>query len=164
MAQPYDITEGPYTPHTYVTHRETVSLDALQAFYMTHLPGAYAAALAAGLVPAGPATGLYWSWDEENGTADMAAGVPVDAAEPAALPDDYVLLTPPPGNAAILAYYGDYDGLGEGHRAMGAYLGERAESATLVLEEYVTDPTTETDPDKILTRIVYLFPDTDHGA
>lgn len=164
MAQPFAISEGPYTPQTYLLHREVVPLDALQPFYMAHLPGAYAAALAAGLAPAGPATGLYWSWDEDAGTADMAAAVPVSGEADGALPEAYTLLTPPPGNAAVLAYYGGYDGLGAAHQAMGAYLGDRAESATLVLEEYVTDPTTQPDPDKILTRIVYLVPAADQGG
>ena len=89
----------------------------------------------------------------ETNIADMAVAIPVataveikggSVAEIAA------------GKAAVIDYYGAYEGSGEAHFAMDDYLKEFGLTAGgPVIEEYITDPMTEPDTAKWLTKIIY---------
>lgn len=154
----FEIVERPAQETTYLAYRDTVAFDAMESFYGTHLAAAYAHVVRSGLDP-GPATGLYWTWDDAAGTTDMAAAVPFAGAEPANLPDGYRIITLPAGTAVGVDYRGPYDGLGTVHEAIGAQLGDRMQNAVVAVEEYITDPQTEPDASQWLTRVFYLIPE-----
>jgi effector-binding domain-containing protein len=61
------------------------------------------------------------------------------------------------GKAVVVEFYGDYALTGNGHEAAAKFLSEHPELTITGAprEEYVTDPGKETNPDKILTRIIY---------
>lgn len=153
----YEITTTEWETKTYLAHRDIVAQAEIGQFYGQHLPMAYRAIAGAGLVP-GPATGLYWSLDDETGKFDLAAAVPFTGDAPDTLPAGFEVVEVPESTALSVDYYGPYDNLPEPHEAFDVYMSaEEMEPAFLVVEEYITDPTAEPDSSKWLTRIYYLF-------
>jgi effector-binding domain-containing protein len=110
-----------------------------------------------GLEMAGHPSGLFYEWNEETNVPDMAAGIPVLNGETAAGGNvEYVEV--PAGKTLLIDYYGPYEGVGSAHYAMGDYL--EAHNLTFrgpVIEEYVTDPGTEPDTSKWLTKVYYCY-------
>ncbi len=137
----------------YVAHREMVAWKNIGTFFQTHMPGIYRAAMAAGATMAGTPAGLFFEWDEVNEQADMATAVPVTEAITV---KGGSMVQVPAGKAKVIEYYGGYDGTGAAHEAMAKYFTEFGiKGAAPVIEEYVTDPSTEPDTSKWLTRIIY---------
>jgi effector-binding domain-containing protein len=62
----------------------------------------------------------------------------------------------PAGKVLVIDYYGAYDKSMQAHATMADYMEKRGLRRSFVLEEYVTDPMTEKDPSKWLTKIYYL--------
>lgn len=142
-------------PRTYLAHREKISFSQMKPFFQTHMPGIYRAAMAAGATMAGAPAGLYFEWDEANQTADLATAVPVTEAVNAKGAE---VVNVPAGKALAIDYYGPYEGTGEAHYAMDdCFKAFGYEGNAPVIEEYVTDPSTEPDTSKWLTRIIYLL-------
>jgi effector-binding domain-containing protein len=53
---------------------------------------------------------------------------------------------------------GGYSGIGKAHEAMDAYMASnKLEQKAPVIEEYITDPGSEPDSSKWLTKIMYLI-------
>ncbi|MFM1876104.1 MAG: hypothetical protein RL266_1841 [Bacteroidota bacterium] len=101
---------------------------------------------------AGYPTGLYFNWTDT--LAQMAAAIPV-AAEVAGT-DIIEFRQYPAGKALLIEHYGNYDEVGPAHYAIEAY--SNSNGVNLVgyaIEQYVTDPESEPDTSKWLTRIVY---------
>jgi len=100
--------------------------------------------------------GLFYKWDETNGTTDMAASIPVKESIEIAGTN---LHTIPAGKAIQVDYYGDYAGSAEAHYAIDEYMNDYGILSNVpIVEEYVTDPTEEKDPKKWLTKITYYIP------
>jgi effector-binding domain-containing protein len=107
------------------------------------------------LTPAGAPSGLYYVWDEAGQKADLAAGIPVNAA---AQLEGVDLIELPAGKAVAVDYYGPYSGSGEAHYALDDYLNARCwKFKGPAIEEYITDPGTEPDTMKWLTRVIYFY-------
>ncbi|NND93687.1 MAG: hypothetical protein HKN45_02415 [Flavobacteriales bacterium] len=139
---------------SFVLKRDVVKLENMKDFYSSHLPAIYNAVGASGAAPSGMPCGIYYSWDEENGETDMCAAVPVATADIRI--EGYETVTLPAGRVAKVAYYGDYEGIGEAHYAMDDYLKANGlEQNGPVIEQYVTDPGAEPDTSKWLTDIFY---------
>lgn len=66
------------TPHRYVARRGTVARQELTDFYAIHFKAISGTITAAGLAPAGPATGVYFAWYDEDQTANLSAAIPID--------------------------------------------------------------------------------------
>lgn len=81
-------------------------------------------------------------------------GIPIDEA---VLPAGRIKVkTMPAGNNVVAEYYGSYDTLEDGHNAVQQWLMRyRRKVSGYPWELYVTDPTTEPNPNKWLTRIFY---------
>ena len=61
------------------------------------------------------------------------------------------------GKTLEVYFYGDYKNLGAAHNQIKAYITEKKlKFVAPVLEEYITDPMTEKDPAKWLTKIYYF--------
>lgn len=150
---PYDIMEIDFPKTHYVSKRKTVSFEEMQAFFAKHFP-----AMANGISPeqmAGMPTALYFTWDEPNMQSDLAAAIPVTGTEVTV--EGYETITLEAGKAFQIDYYGDYEGLGGPHEAMDAYMKQRnLRFRDPAIEEYITDPETEPDTTKWLTKITYL--------
>jgi effector-binding domain-containing protein len=103
----------------------------------------------------GVPTGLYFTWDEQSGTTDMAVGIPVSGS--ATVPNTE-MMTVAAGKALTIDYHGSYDGLQSAHLAIDEFINSTGVQTKMpVIEEYVTDPQAEPDMNKWLTKIYYLL-------
>lgn len=101
---------------------------------------------------AGHPTGLFFVWTDT--LTNMAAAIPV--ASEVAGTKEIEFRQYPAGSALLIEHYGNYDDVGPAHYAMEDY--SNANGLNLVgyaIEEYVTDPESEPDTSKWLTRIIY---------
>ena len=149
------ITEMEMTAKHYVGVRQLVEIDSdKMSEFMQSAYGAIMGALeGAGFEATGAPSSLYYDWNEETKTADMAAVIPV--AEGTEIPN-FESFTIPQGIAYVHDYHGAYDGLGNAHMAIGKAMEERGmELSNACVEEYITDPSTEADPANWLTKIYY---------
>jgi len=139
---------------TYILKRGTVPMSEMSTFYASNLGGIYTAVGASGVEMKGRPCGIYYSWDEEMGTTDMCAAIPV--SDKSLKIEGYQTVTLPAGRVVKVPYTGDYAGLPEVHYAIDDYLKAYSLSQNgPVVEEYVTDPQSEPDPSKWLTNIYY---------
>ncbi len=151
----FAIQEIDHPDKNFIGNRQLVKMDKIQAFYQEHLGKIFGACQAKKIEMDGQPCGLYYKWDEENGEADMAAAIPVKKA--ADLGDGMKAISIPGGKALLIDYYGSYEGSTDAHYAMDDYMKSKGyKFIPPVIEEYVTDPTTEPNSDKWLTKIVYF--------
>ncbi len=108
-----------------------------------------------GIAVQGAPAALYFSWDEQNQTTDVAAVVPVSVRfKPS---EEIKLIRLPREQAFCIDYFGPYEKIGDAYYAMDYYLKDNnIKPGEFVVEEYLTDPQQEPDSSKWLTRI-YFF-------
>ena len=141
--------------HQYVAARGNVPMDGIAAFFGQHSGRIVAALNKANVSMTGVPTGLYFTWDEQSGTTDMAVGIPVSGS--ATVPNTE-MMTVPAGKALTIDYHGSYDGLQSAHLAIDEFINSTGVQTKMpVIEEYVTDPQAEPDMNKWLTKIYYLL-------
>lgn len=152
----YKINEIMLPEKYYLTSRQNVELNNIQQFYSRTLPVLFGKATKAGCKMDGMPGGLFYKWDESKGTTDMAASIPI--TRPQEVPGA-TLETIKAGKALQIDYYGNYDKSSNAHYAMDEYLADYGlQYNAPIVEEYVTDPTQEKDPNKWLTKITYYLP------
>ncbi len=151
----YQVQVTDFDAATYVAVRSTIPMQGISQFLATHYPRLGASIGRAGIDIAGAPSGLYFTWDEETGTTEMAAAMPVlQAIE---VPETEVI-TLPAGKALMVEHRGPYENTGAAHEAVDAFIKKTGvRSKPPVIEEYVTDPGQEPDPANWLTRIYYLL-------
>ncbi len=136
---------------TVVGVRETIGWEEMSSFFATNFPMVFESIGKAGMEPAGVPCSVTFLWDEENQQADVLAGMPLaegslEGMETAELG----------GNCLVVDYYGNYDESVKAHEAIAAYMEWHGmEMNGPVVEQYITDPETEEDPSKWLTKIIY---------
>jgi effector-binding domain-containing protein len=134
--------------------RGTVKMSEVQQFYTENLGKVYQELSAKKISMAGQPCGVYFSWDDKNQTSEMLAAIPV--AKAVELGGDFETIALPKGKAVILSFYGNYDQLDRAHNIIDNYLLlKKLEVEMPVIEEYVTDPTTQPDPSRWLTKVIY---------
>lgn len=154
----YKVEEIDYPAQKFLTYREEVSFDGMQSFYSKHLGAIYQfIGKSEEMQPAGQPCGIYYTWNESEQITDMAGAVPFTAQDEVTETGDYTI-EEFSGKAYKIAYRGSYDNLGEAHIAMEEYLKSNDISLNNVaMEQYITDPSTQSDTAKWLTNI-YYFP------
>ena len=149
----YLINEIDLKPKYYVLKREMVKFSEIQKFYASNFQDIMEKIQLLELPLAGAPSGLYYTWDMENNMADMAAGIPI--MEDADIDEFDVIEVS--GKTLEIKYYGSYSGNAEAHYAIDDYMKENNLVLNeLVIEEYITDPTSEPDTSKWLTNIYYM--------
>jgi effector-binding domain-containing protein len=132
-------------------------MSEMEAFYSKNLGAIMGVSGAKKLEMDGYPSGIYYDWNEETGTTDMAAAIPFKNAG-AGAGGNIKLIEVPAGKALLIDYYGGYYGLGQAHYAMDDYMKRNnLTQKAPVIEEYITDPGTEPDSSKWLTKIYYFF-------
>lgn len=156
-AQPkYDIQPVDRPAMLYVGKRGIVNWADMEKVFGESFGAGMAAIGKANVSPAGPPSGVYFEWNEENQTADMIAGIPV-ALDAKAKLKGLDLYEAPASKALLIDYYGGYNSIGPAHEAMDAYIKANGLTHhTNVVEEYVTDPGAEPDSTKWHTRVIYF--------
>lgn len=142
-------------PYPYVVGvRKTVSMSEVQQFYQANLSKIYAELTTKQIPMAGQPCGVYFTWDDAGQTSDMMAAIPV--AREVDLGAGFETVALPKGKAVILNFYGNYDQMDKAHNILDNYLMLKKLNVQMpVIEEYITDPTKESDPDKWLTKVIY---------
>lgn len=142
-------------PYAYaVGVRKEVKMEEVQKFYQETLPTVFQALQDKGIEMAGQPVGLYYTWDEEKKTSDMMAAIPVK--EQVDLGGAFKTVSLPQGKTVMMDFYGPYDKIASAHYSIDGYMKSKQMQVDLpVIEEYVTDPTQEPDPQKWLTKVIY---------
>ena len=105
------------------------------------------------LKQAGPVFAIYHSYNE-SGTTDMEAGVPIDKADKGS--GEVKGSKIEKGEVAVADYYGPYEGTKKAHEMVTTWIKERNRAVKgSPWESYVTDPMTEKDSNKWLTKVYY---------
>lgn len=139
----------------YILRRQEVSFENMQQFYAQNLGALFSKVQEEGLEMDGMPTGLYFKWDPTAQKTDMAAAIPISEDVEV---KDAGSLTIPQGRAIVIDFLGDYSGLEKAHMAMDEYMQDYGLFNNFpVVEEYVTDPGEQPDPEKWLTKIRYYI-------
>jgi len=139
----------------YVLLRQEVERDDIQQFYASNLGGLFSKVQDAKVEMDGMPCGLFYNFNNSSGKIDMAAAIPTKEA----------LIVPGTGNQSFPAkralqvdYFGDYHNTEEAHEAIEQFMKDNGLFNDFpVVEEYVTDPTTVSDPDKWKTTVTYYL-------
>ncbi len=152
----YSIREIDFTGRYFVAIRDKIELDKIHEFYSKNFPSLAGKLAAKNIKMAGPPCGLFYEWDEANHLTEMAAALPVPSKTDLGVGIESIELIP--GKALLIDYYGAYQNSGSAHFALEDYIKKNGLSAKIpAIEEYVTDPSTEPDTSKWLTKIYYLI-------
>jgi effector-binding domain-containing protein len=152
----YEIMEKELPGMTYAAIRDRLSWDVMQSFIAQSYMTIMQALGNRGIEMAGPPTNLYYDWDTDNQRADMAAAMPIESI--AQLGEDIEIIDLPAGKVITLDYLGDYDKMEDAYYALEDYANDRGlEILMPAVEEYVTDPGSEPDTSKWLTRISHYY-------
>ena len=149
----YEVKRMPMPMHHFIGLRQEVQMDKMTAFYASSLGKAFQAVQEKGLEMAGAPCGLYFTWDEPNKVTDMAGAIPVKEKMEI---EGMKTFEVPAAQALVVEYYGPYENIGAVHEAIDQYIAATGVKTSVpVIEEYVTDPETEKDASKWLTKVYY---------
>ena len=155
QAPTFDVKPGEYAGGKYLGIKGTMGFDKISDFYSKNLPPVMTALEKGGAKMAGAPSGLYFKWDTKTSTTEMAAAIPFTGEMKA--PAGMEVFNVPAAKSLTINYMGGYNGLGKAHDAMDAYIASnKLEHFAPVIEEYLTDPGTEPDSMKWVTKIVYF--------
>ncbi|HET6243722.1 MAG: SRPBCC family protein [Bacteroidetes bacterium] len=153
----YTIKEITLEPRVYLAKKGNISFDKIEGFYLENLPAIMESVNKAGVELSGAPCGLFYRWDTETNSAEMAAAMPVIENEKISTIKKFERIDVGGGKTLHIAFYGSYEKTEAAHNAMDEYMVEKGLHLNgEVIEEYVTDPSTEPDPSKWLTNIYYV--------
>lgn len=152
----YEIKEINLEPKVYIAKRATVKFADIGPFFQKNMGPLFESAGKAKVQPAGPPSGIYFTWDTVRHETNMAVAVPV--AQGAAIPEiKGTEQVKAEGKALEIVHWGSYEKSATAHEAMDDYMkANKVEFNGLVIEEYITGPMTEKDTAKWQTNIIYL--------
>ncbi len=139
----------------FVVNRQEIPMASMEKFLASNYVKLMDEVSKAGIEMAGSPSGLYYKWNEGESKTDMAAAIPI--AEATAF-KNMSSVSLPASKAIQVDYYGDSANSASAHYAIDAYMKDHGIVNNVpILEEYITDPTTEPDPSKWLTKIIYYI-------
>ncbi len=139
----------------YAGKRELIVWDSMHSYFQTNMPKIAGAFGAAGMEMGGVPSSLYFKWNEETKDAELTVAIALTGDK---APKGYEVYDVAGGEYLVIDYYGDYSGTGAAHEAMYEYIqanGYQTNEDGVVIEEYITDPGTEPDMSKWLTKVIY---------
>lgn len=99
---------------------------------------------------------LCFEWNEDTEMANLMPAFPVnDNSNPGN--EKVMPYTIKACKALVIDYYGPYEDSYNAHMQLDAYATENGLKYSVVMEEFVTDPTTVESMDEVLTRIYYFL-------
>ncbi|MGZ3884877.1 MAG: SRPBCC family protein [Bacteroidia bacterium] len=150
----YDVKELNWEARNYFgTKKTTVTMDKIGAFFGESFQKIGEAMGKAKLEMQSAPSGLYFSFDEKNMSAEMAAVIGLKTNELKGF-EKYEV---PASKVLQVAYYGDYMKMQGAHEALKKYIAEKNLNYNFSIEEYVTDPMVEKDTAKWQTNIYYIL-------
>lgn len=149
----FDIKDIQFPGHNYATVRKTINVTDMNAMMKFFDESYQSLGKAAGNRISGPATGLFYTWDEKTKTSDMAAAFPVSGDGPV---NGATMANIAPARGYEVIYTGDYSGQQRAHEALVKHLAAKGEKQSLAIEEYVKGPGDTKDSTQWVTNIIYL--------
>ena len=154
LIRSYQVREVHFPAKNYAVVREEVAMAEFSNFFARSMGTLMQEIQKRGLKMTGAPCGIYFTWDEATQTSDMAAAVPIG---PSVRAKDLTVIQIPATKAYVIDYYGTYESVANAHYAFNIFLAKSNLTQKLpVIEEYITDPMTEKDSSKWLTRIYYF--------
>ncbi len=149
------IQELTYRSTNIAAIRQQVEMGEMKSFFENSYAAISKAMMENGVEMTGAPLAVFYSWDEEIGIADVAAGIPVNKNVQTG---DVQMMNVPAGKALAIDYYGPYDETELAHLALSHYMQEHEiMPGELVIEEYLTDPGSVSNPNEWLTRVAYFI-------
>jgi len=155
------IQETTFGPKTYVALRKTISTDNVMDQTMYKEAGDKLGAYIGenNLQIAGPWTVMYFTWDMESKTTDMAIAFPVANLD-SVTNDEFSIITVDESKASMDTMTGSYDKLGDMHMALMKYTEENGlvtqDVPVMALEEYTVGAMQDPNPENWKTDIYYF--------
>ncbi len=152
-------TEVTFQARNYLGNQQETTIDEVmkQEFYQTNFAEIGEFIGKNKLQMTGPPATITWEWNEKDGTCVIAPVFTVDHS--VSIEEGKMKTFEISEQRAILVkYYGDYSKMKEAHEAIDNYLHMHKLSHSLVIEEYVNDPS-EVEEKDLLTHIYYLIED-----
>ncbi|RFS23335.1 hypothetical protein DVR12_09975 [Chitinophaga silvatica] len=149
------VKEMDYPATTYAAIRKTVPISRITDYYRENMETLRKRAQESKLQPGVPCS-LFFSWDMKLQQTDMASAIPVPEGTRAA--GGFEIINLPTSKAAYADFYGPYSKIADAHVAVRNFIKDR--NRTIVppaIEMYVTDPETEKDSSKWLTKVIYFM-------
>lgn len=104
----------------------------------------------------GEPSALFYVWDTQNKTTKMAIAIPLEEI-PAKVAEGFKVISVLKNESFYVDYYGSYAKMENAHESINEYIfNNNLKGEYVAIEEYVTDPATEPDPNKWLTKISYV--------
>jgi len=151
----YKIKEIIMPEKHFILNRQEVKMKNIQDFYNRNIGVLFGKAASANIETTGKSSNLFFKWDEDNGTTDMATAISVNQPVDIKGATSYTVKE---GRAIQVDYYGDSNKSTEAHYAIEEYLKDYGLlNDPPIIEENVTDVTEEKDPSKWLTKITYYI-------
>jgi len=152
-ASTFQIETIQFPATTYAGIRKTLQMTNMEAVSKFFSDSYSALGAAAGNRITGPATGLYYTWDNKTSTTNMAAAFPVSGTAPVKGAE---MLKVDAAKGYKIVYTGGYHGSAKAHEAAMAQVNKAGEKQVLAIEEYIKGPGEEKDSTKWVTNIIYL--------
>lgn len=133
-----------------------VKWEVLEAFLNDHLMGVEAALREAGIAVSGPASAIYWAWNETDRTADVMAAMPV-TGDASVVVEGYETVVVPAGAMVRTSHRGDPMNNMAAHEAMDTFI--RNKGLTHygnVIEVFETGAEQTPDTSAWTTDILYM--------
>jgi len=159
------ITETVFGPKTYLAIKKSIAISQITDKDMYDQAGKKLGEYMAAheIVPAGGWSVLYIKWDQAAQAAEIAIGFPIvgiDSTNDAEISIIDILAK----NASMTTLMGPYSEvspkLATTHPALMKHVGEKGFNTegleVFAVEEYATNPETESDPQKYVTNVYYL--------
>lgn len=149
-----NIRQTTWHSKTFVLKRASMAVTELASFFAKSYGALYNTIYRHGMNPSSAPCGIFFSVSEDKSETDVAAAVPVKGSVPE-LPG-FTIMEVPDSAAVSLLYTGPYDKIGESYQVLEHYMATNNLKATWMIEEYLTDPNIEKDPEKLKTVIYFL--------
>ncbi|MFN4080533.1 MAG: SRPBCC family protein [Saprospiraceae bacterium] len=151
----FDIRETTFEGGTYLTTaRKRASFAETAGMYAAAIPGLRQTAVKSGLEQSGLPIVFGWLWDQDPQQAERSWAIPIK--KPATTVKGYEVIAWGPSKAFATEYYGAYEGLEKAHAALRNYVADRGLKPEMPgVEIYETDPASEPDTSKWLTKVMY---------
>lgn len=152
------VKEISWESHTYVTNRSVIDIKNIAQVFQEKMPKTFVYVQKNKFEVMEPVAALFYTWDTVAGKSDLAMAIQVKDASKAS--GEYSAVTLGKSKALLVDFYGPYDKTGLAHDAIKKYAADKGLKVKYpVIEEYVTDPGVEKDPNKVLTKVYYLIED-----
>jgi effector-binding domain-containing protein len=150
----YEIKEVNFRAKRYAAIQQEVAFADMKDFFGKSFAALSQALEQTNAKMMGAPSALYFTWDEGLAISDMAAAF---ATNRTVSGDNIKMIKLEGGKVLSIDYYGPYEGLGTAHMALGLHMKKNnLEFQMPAIEEYITDPGTEPDSSKWLTKVYYL--------